>query len=116
VPAERWRREFIACSAAVDEIACGVPAFTLDISGPRIRPDVSHRIERGWSAGVERLCKTTKFTRCPTGVKCSQVQLQSGSAKYAPTRNDAIVVDAETPCDLVCNGGRGMSQRRNGVP
>jgi hypothetical protein len=57
-----------------------------------------------------------KFTRCPTGVKCSQVQLQSGSAKYAPTRNDAIVVDAETPCDLVCNGGRGMSQRRNGVP
>jgi hypothetical protein len=27
------------------------------------------------------------------GVKCSQVRLQSGSAKYAPTRNDAIVVD-----------------------
>ena len=47
MPAERWRREFIACSPAVDEIACGVPAFTLDISGPRIRPDVSHRIERG---------------------------------------------------------------------
>ncbi len=30
---------------------------------------------------------------------------QSGSAKYAPTRNDAVVVDAETRCDLVCNGG-----------
>jgi hypothetical protein len=44
--AERWRREFIACSAAVDEIACGVPAFTLDISGPRIRLDVAYRIER----------------------------------------------------------------------
>lgn len=40
---------------------------------------------------------------------------QSGSAKYAPTRNDAIVVDAETRCDLVRNGGRGMSQRHNGV-
>jgi hypothetical protein len=46
MPAERWRREFIACPAAVDEIACGVPAFTLDISGPRIRPDVAYRIER----------------------------------------------------------------------
>jgi hypothetical protein len=30
------------------------------------------------------------------GVKWSQVQLQSGSAKYAPIRNDAIVVDPET--------------------
>ena len=41
---------------------------------------------------------------------------QSGSAKHAPGRNDAIVVDTETRCDLVCNGGRGMFQRHNGVP
>lgn len=34
-------------------------------------------------------------------VKWSQIQLQSGSAQYAPTRPDAIVVVAETPCGLV---------------
>ena len=45
------------------------------------------------------VARQRKSRHARLGVKCSRVQLQSGSAKYAPTRNDAIVVDAETPCD-----------------
>lgn len=82
------------------------------VGGPETARD-----DFNWSCSYESHCSTVNVGLGPTVVKSSWFKpCRPDSAKYVPTRDGAIVGDARTRNDLICNRCRRCPSYRGGAP